>query len=215
MSARRYEAAGILIPLVLGASLSLAGGPRLGVTEFPHDVHVEGEGLSCSDCHGEGAGADETPTTASPEVCADCHEPEDVARFFPAGSYHPADWRHAHAAEVRFGGSDCATCHRGSETCVACHEGENIDFLAHPRNWRFSHAVEARHAQTDCRSCHAVESFCTDCHAAERVQPGSHRMAGWTRGPVHGAEARRDVESCAACHGQAEPVCADCHTLGH
>ena len=215
MSARRIEFAALLAALLAGASLAGAGGPDYAVTEFPHDIHVDGEGMSCRDCHGEGAGAEDAPAAASPEACADCHEAGDTARFFPVGSYHSADYRHSHALEVRIGGMDCSACHRGSETCTACHEGENIDFLAHPRNFRFTHSVEARHAQTDCASCHETEGFCAECHVSERVEPGSHRIVGWTRGPVHGAEARRDVEYCAACHGQTEPVCMDCHTLGH
>jgi len=217
-------AAGVLALVCLVATLAVA--PRTGTADentineplaraaFPHAKHIEEAELACTDCHGQSMRPEEEAAPMpSPEVCAECHEPSDVAQYFPEGSYHGRDFVHAHALEARTGRGSCTNCHQDSETCAMCHDGENLDLLSHPRNWLFLHPIEAKNGRMDCTVCHASEQFCSSCHADEGVMPSSHRLGGWARGLVHGSEARRDPEYCASCHAGQEPVCTECHTL--
>lgn len=215
---------GALGALILTAALAGASGPGatpegasdnpLEKAAFPHATHVEENGMACSACHGGSVRPEEEAAPLpSPGICADCHEPSDVARYFPAGSWHGRDFLHAHALEARTGSESCTVCHQGSESCAMCHHGENLDLLSHPRNWLFLHPIESRNGRMDCAACHASEQFCSSCHADEGVMPGSHRLGGWAGGYIHGAEARRDPEYCAACHAGREPVCTECHSL--
>ena len=205
-----------LIPaIVLAVGLATAAVSREDASRedriFPHRMHVEEMEISCRTCHQLSDKPEEESLAPSPETCQECHDPEDVAPYFAAGSYHGPDFRHTHQFEARSAGDRCTICHAGSETCTICHQGENLDLLTHPRDYLFLHPEEARQSQTECMSCHQPAGFCTDCHAAEGVRPGNHSVLGWTRGVIHGAEARRDVAYCAACHDEAQPVCLDCH----
>lgn len=220
MNLRRFRK-GARVLFVLAAAVATAtaaGAADVGISTpparaaFPHDLHVVENEIECAACH-PGSDRPEVKVSApSPEACADCHEPADVAAYFAVGSYHRDDFLETHSMEARSGSDRCTTCHEGSDTCALCHDGENIDLLTHPRNWLFLHSIEARHGQSDCASCHSNESFCSECHRLEQVEPTSHREGGWSRGAVHGGEARRDPTYCASCHAGKEPVCLDCHT---
>lgn len=219
MNPRRFLAgvAALIILAALSGPAPAAAAADVGISmpparaAFPHELHVVENEIECSTCHVGTDNPEEKVTAPSPEVCADCHDPQDVAAYFPVGAFHREDWLQTHAMEARSGSDRCTTCHEGSDTCAMCHDGENIDILTHPRNWVFLHSIEARHGETDCKSCHSSEQFCSDCHQMEQVQPTSHQQGGWRRGAVHGGEARRDPTYCASCHAGKEPVCLDCH----
>lgn len=176
---------------------------------FNHRLHVEDEGLDCSDCH---MGVEDSDDPGLPVLgqCMLCHEdleeempPErQIANLFEGDLYKARhvsllldDVAFSHqqhvAAEV-----ECGSCHVGIE------ESERISSLEPV-------------TMADCMDCHAgqnVANDCSTCHEAIDTEwaPESHAHS-WMK--FHGQAVRKDsgapADDCSLCHG--ESTCNQCH----
>lgn len=184
---------------------------------FPHRLHVEDEGLECSDCHANWEDSDD-PGMPRAAQCALCHSDLDaekpptrqVSALFEGDGFRAA---HAgrQADEILFPHQRHATA---GLACTGCHAAVAAD-----EGTLSERGSELRASMEDCLACHAAsagprESDCAACHAEIRagLAPPSHR-ANWTR--YHGtlvrgrAEARAD--QCALCHQPSD--CTTCHQI--
>ncbi len=179
--------------------------------EFPHELHVIDNEMSCVDCHPAIARGASMP---SPAACLDCHEEDEGIDFaYENPTSHFGDYRFEHQFHARMSTGECVLCHNESEDCTFCHHGENVDFLSHDRNHRYTHALDAMKGTENCYSCHGGEQYCNGCHLAEGVKPASHFESGFGGAGGHTDAARMDIQSCIMCHNEPEPVgsCASCH----
>lgn len=183
---------------------------------FSHRLHVEDEGLECSDCHALWEDS-EDPGMPRPAQCALCHadldeeKPPDlqVAALFDGDRFRAAR-SGRQSEEILFshqqhaGRSECSACH----AAVASDDGE----LA-------SRAAEVRLSMDTCLACHATsagpaEADCTACHAEIRqdAPPPSHH-ADWKRfhGSIFRARPEERRDQCALCHAPSD--CTTCHQI--
>jgi hypothetical protein len=198
----------VLVPLA-GCFLADVLAPRAPGPVFGHRLHVEEQGLDCTDCHAGAEDSDE-PGMPVPAQCALCHaEPdaekppeERIAALFADGAYAGRrasrladEVLFSHRAHVEAGG-DCAACHGAIEATE-----RTTDAAAVPMD--------------ECTACHAalgVANDCATCHREIRTDrpPPSHAH-DWLR--VHGSVvrggSRARADRCSECHG--ESSCADCH----
>jgi hypothetical protein len=176
---------------------------------FNHRIHVEDEGLGCTDCHStEGGG--EVPSMPTARQCALCHDELDsekpperrVATLFDGNVYR--------AARVAGNSDEISFCHnrhtaRGDD-CLACH----ADFQTNERV-----SPELALDMDACVACHTERSAsnaCATCHVTIREDrpPPSH-VADWRRehGRVVRACTGATADRCETCH--AETSCESCH----
>lgn len=164
------------LPLVLGlvAVAAVAAGVALfafggTVTQpiaFNHRLHVQDQGLECTDCHRyvmTGARA----TIPNVEVCSDCHieplteSPEERTLVDYVERDEPIPWRKvyrvpdhvyfSHRRHAAIGGIECARCH-----------GEMAD------RERPVTRPAVRHTMTSCIQCHEDEGVSRDCITCHR-----------------------------------------------
>jgi hypothetical protein len=204
--------------LLLASAAGLAGcfladlvGTPLRTLEFSHRLHVEDQGLDCTDCHAGAEDSDE-PGMPAPLQCALCHEDLDaekppelkIATLFVDGKLR-AEHASALPDEVIFShllhvstGQECAACHGKIE------ESDGI-------------GPEVAVDMDECMSCHAsraVANECTTCHSqlSQDRPPPSHDLA-WRE--VHGSVVRARstelLDDCYLCHS--ESSCATCHEI--
>ena len=184
---------------------------------FGHRLHVQDEGLECSDCHGTWEDS-EDPGMPTAAQCALCHaalDEEKPPEEQVATLYEGSSVRAAHASrqsdEILFSHQKHATL---GLDCAACHAE-----VAEDEGALELRGSELRMSMDACLECHASSSGpaladCAACHAEIRagVAPPSHR-ADWTR--YHGSVVRgRSTERsdlCALCHQPAE--CTTCHQI--
>jgi hypothetical protein len=180
-------------------------GPR-----FSHRIHVEDQGLDCSDCH---VGAEDSDEPGMPVAmqCALCHvdldaekpPEEQVASRFVDGEY-VARSASALADEVIFShlthvdaGAECSTCHGAIETTDSIR------------------AADVALSMSECMDCHAnlgVSQDCATCHReirADRAPPSHELMWLKVHGDVARAHAGGTSEDCTLCH--TENSCSECH----
>lgn len=184
---------------------------------FSHRLHVEEEGLDCSDCHAHSEDS-EDPGMPVAGQCALCHAELDAEKPLArqvATLFEGERFRAARAGrltdEILFSHQNHAT---RSEECGDCHAA-----VAQDDGQLAQRAGELRLEMETCLACHASNpgpdlADCAACHAEIRSDqaPPSHR-ADWTRyhgGLVRGrSDERRD--QCALCHQPSE--CTTCHQL--
>ncbi|MDK9699851.1 MAG: hypothetical protein OEM52_06900 [bacterium] len=196
-------------------------------TKFTHKLHVEDNGMKCTDCHGKAVevkpGVRMNPGHAQCIECHDVQEKNECAKChtsagIPSGFGKPAshlsfDWKQMHGTEAAMKVTECNVCHE-PKSCDECHNGSKLTNSPHPVGFRFNHAVDAAFGGR-CLSCHETKAKCTDCH--RREIPVRHAMgtlwANRNNGGEHVEEARMAMESCLACHdqGKTEPACVRCH----
>jgi len=191
---------------------------RTILAQFPHQTHVEGQELACTDCHApDGAGGMTFPQHST---CRQCHATqsgfEDCRMCHQQGQdlrprSHDPQFRATHALAATFDQRQCESCHTQAD-CQQCHRGDNVRPRVHELNFVSSHSLEARSNERLCSTCHEDAGFCADCHRAEKILPQSHSAADWIPSR-HGVEASFNIETCIACHDQGDndPVCAQCH----
>ncbi len=175
---------------------------------FSHRLHVEDQGLVCTDCHGGVAesqmGSDNLIPTM--EVCADCHDVKDqnecsTCHSNPANPQpgprietYSAKFSHKRHLDADLA---CENCHAGMEKaevatvgilpgmvkCIDCHD---------------QHAV----ANVECSTCHAPgEDLVPVSHGADFIH--AHSDLARTNAPVNGDK------TCQTCHSV--DYCQDCH----
>ena len=175
---------------------------------FPHDFHVDGFGLPCSDCHVGVDQATDLSETHMPthDTCIMCHDVDnDCETCHPDGLFpyppEPSDSGIAisHAAHMeRVEEGDCTKCHVGAnsapelpleaptmETCFGCHQ--------HERDYN-----EAR-----CQHCHPTLDRVPLSAVAEFEHTGN-----WIS--QHGTMARSEGATCQQCH--VDSTCSECHS---
>lgn len=134
---------------------------------YNHHVHVEGEGLICTDCHTQ---VEDHPVATIPEiaVCADCHdvdpltdspEEERLIGFIESGQDIP--WQQvysvpshvyfSHRRHVVLGELECSTCH-GAVAGFTEPVVEPVQELS--MDW--------------CMECHESSGVTNDCLACHR-----------------------------------------------
>jgi hypothetical protein len=173
---------------------------------FSHATHV-GQGLECSDCHGD---ADEAePRMPSAAQCQLCHAELDVekpvdeqaltvlaASAARVGPWDGGDVIFAHVPHVSLE-MECVTCHAGIETSERVEADEHL-------------------SMDDCMRCHdqrGTSNACATCHTVlgTDVEPQSHAH-DWLR--AHGRDVRAGgverTDRCDLCHTENE--CLTCHT---
>ena len=204
----RLLLAGSLVALA-GCFLLEAVGLRETELAFSHRVHVEDQGLDCTDCH---TGAEDSDEPGMPGLgsCMLCHEELDaekpesrrVASLYEGGvwarkerSALPGEVLFSHATHVELGG-DCASCHGAIETTDAIED-------------------EVQVSMDDCIRCHAavgVAAECATCHTEVRAdRPPATHGGDWSEfhGQVVRARSEDTVDRCAMCH--TESSCTTCH----
>ncbi|MBT3342428.1 MAG: cytochrome c3 family protein [Gemmatimonadetes bacterium] len=180
--------------ILVVALTPLVGGRVAAQPPFPHQYHVEEEGIECADCH---EGVEESRAASDhllpePDMCLDCHEEGDVRLDYPVAerSIYFDHARHTQELEL-----ECTTCHTGL----------------------FDEAVRSTGylpVMDDCMACHnggAAPRDCESCHVEDRavLQPDTH-TADWAE--LHGPEASFADASCVPCHAVTD--CEDCHAGG-
>lgn len=212
LASRRAATRLCVVVMVVAGGCALGGRLR-GTSEdagpwFDHRLHVDQEGLACTDCHAGVESADE-PGMPLQAQCALCHadldaekppEKQAAALFAPerAAAHPPL----ALDGEVIF--SHLAHVGAGAE-CASCH----AEVVAGERERGGTPAMD------DCMACHASsgrKDECATCHREIRADraPPSHAELWTTR---HGSLVRagRDggSQSCSLCH--TESSCSACH----
>lgn len=193
-------------PFILGLVLALIFGwwvfPSIMFSEkpqpvaFKHSTHVEGQGLSCNDCHyfredGSWAGM------PGVESCASCHN--DVLGDSEAEKIYVNEY---------------------------VNKGKEVDWLIHqyqPDNVFFSHAA---HMPRDCSNCHGeydpedseydANAFCATCHPSvqelDKLPYKENRLTGYSKTTMK-------MWQCERCHANpnhfgstnANNACYTCH----
>lgn len=176
---------------------------------FSHRLHVEEEGLSCTDCH-LGAEDEDDPGMPTPALCSLCHDEDSEAEkpaerrieallvgeaFASAGKRFADEVIFPHLAHVE--AMDCTGCHAGIES--------NDDVRSIPLL-----------GMDDCMSCHgqlSVANDCRTCHSEiSRDRPPASHAHAWLE--VHGGVVRSRSEAvaddCTLCHTR-ESDCRTCH----
>ncbi|MBT4500233.1 MAG: cytochrome c3 family protein [Gemmatimonadetes bacterium] len=161
---------------------------------FPHQLHVEDEGLECGDCHSQVESSVLAADNLNPEqeICLDCHDPDDLPESWPAPE---RDFFFSHQYHLQNLSLECSACHGDI--------GQMEQILP-----------EAMPTMDDCMACHsgmAAPRDCALCHSQDRAQltPLTHQP-GWQRG--HGRSARITDSSCVPCHAVSD--CQECHEGG-
>jgi predicted CXXCH cytochrome family protein len=188
---------GLLLALVM-----LGFSCQKGRVWFSHKLHVQEQGLKCSDCH---AGSEDGlhAGAPAPEVCQGCHEEaakysglaSELAAKWPRLKALPADGKFSHRAH-QAAGVECQRCHDdvGSSKKVTMPDMPT---------------------EATCLDCHremGVGAECAVCHQTlnRETPPADHQQA-WDR--LHGQAAREPVagERCFRCHQRTS--CASCHEI--
>jgi hypothetical protein len=201
-----------LLALLGLAGCAIIGSLQSGVKPFAfsHRLHVEDQGLGCTDCHVQWDKAD-MPGMPIAKQCALCHADIDaqkppekqIAQLFE-GDKFKAHMYSAQSGEIVF--SHLKHAGRDNE-CIVCH-------AAAAKSDAADAGLKLR--MEDCQKCHAERkgpSDCSACHQTIRndVPPPNHG-AQWKR--EHGRVMRacnNDVraERCDTCHTEAN--CLACH----
>jgi len=193
-------------------------GPRLtprpmaedGGTEliFPHERHVVGEEMDCTDCHDA---ATESTTglddlLPDKELCSDCHEVDDPAECatchsdvdnaqdFPRITTYSQKFSHEKHLDAELA---CENCHAD----IATQEAGDASTLP---------------TMVSCVDCHEdrrLEQTCATCHVeSDDLLPPSH-VANFAHAhsdfALHDASALDNGLTCVTCHKQ--DYCQDCH----
>lgn len=187
---------------------SLQNGPK--PFAFSHRLHVEDQGLGCTDCHAKAESA-EDPGMPKAAQCALCHVEIDaqkpperkVSTLFADGEFKAHKYSQQ-AQTIVFSHQKHAT--RGDE-CTVCHE-------ALAKNDAVVPALKL--TMENCQKCHTQRNGpaeCSVCHPSisKEAAPPNHSPE-WNR--EHGRVMRahnNDVraERCDLCHTPAN--CLDCH----
>lgn len=141
-----------------------AGPPVVQPVLFNHQVHVEGEGFACADCH-PGCEEGVRPGLPDDETCAMCHsepigegaEERRLVAMIQSGA--PLEWQplfrqpphiyFSHRRHVTVAGLECAACHGGigqSQEPPQVLEALRMDDCL------------------DCHRRHGITESCTACH---------------------------------------------------
>jgi hypothetical protein len=184
---------------------------------FSHRLHVEEEGLECSDCHMLWEES-EDPGMPVPGQCALCHEDIDlekpptqqVASLFEGTRFRAAQ-AGRQSEEILFSHQGHAT---RADDCSVCH-AEVADDDGHLAE----RGSELWLSMEDCLACHAssagpAEADCAACHSeiGSGIAPTSHH-ANWRRfhGTVVRDRSKERSDRCALCHQPSE--CTTCHQI--
>ncbi len=200
----------LLLALILWAPMRDAAASR-GEVAFSHDTHKD---VECSKCH---PASESTVATDNllpkPEVCTDCHSPEDVRSYWSLEA--GADLTRqpiapkgmamlfSHKGHLGMKGMDCVKCHGvmteagphhpSMEACATCHNN-----------------AEGGHTAGEGPMISATNR-CEACHVSlAGLMPANHRSVSFRR--MHGRQAQNGgmEENCAVCHS--ESFCDECHT---
>ncbi len=174
---------------------------------FSHQLHVDENGLDCTDCHESVTESASIETSSTPEmdVCEVCHEDEvgeNCSMCHAAGEDGEATIK-SWVTEVRFS----HVAHIGRKTeCIACHaEAQTSEDSAD----RLTPAMKT------CATCHQKQMDrldCAGCHTdlASLKRSSSEvavHKANWF--PLHPLWAKGSAQVCSQCHQQS--FCAECH----
>jgi hypothetical protein len=194
---------GVFAGTAVLVALALIG--PLGITtageRFPHDVHSEAD-LDCETCHDVTGSRDlSVSLLPSPDVCEDCHDPEDLETWglTQFDRPEPRFARFGHATHLE---ADCSTCHgtqahpaemralAGHDMCFRCHQGATADDA--------------------CESCHStpVEGAPAGTWWGLSLQKSSHHKPGYLHS--HQFDAMLDGGECGSCHRE-DLLCSTCH----
>jgi len=201
--------------VLLGALLAatgcvlFGGGSGTQPLAFSHKIHVDQEGMDCTDCH---AGVETSDEPGMPALagCNLCHQQIDADKPPERGAaarYDGARYRTTAASalpgEVRFSHQQHVA---KVQECNACHAGIAT-----------SEAVGASVAVTKaaCLACHerrGVDGACATCHLEVRSDRPPRTHTGlWLR--QHGSTVRGEsqaiVDRCEMCHD--DGGCQACH----
>lgn len=205
--------ASLAVLLLVGAATPPDGQAQESPSEaFPHAEH-EGLFPFCTGCHREMAADQREQRFPEEELCARCHDGEELER--EEWSVRPPEasnleFRHAdHPTDTVVDGErvDCATCHVDSDAgrmsvapmsadrCLSCHE----------------HRAERHYADADCQSCHRplAETAFSRSRVEALPRPESHERADFLLQSGHGRLAEAGTAECSTCHTRER--CTSCH----
>lgn len=164
----RVLAALALVSLIVILAWGLLPGPApiLQPLSYNHNIHVEGEGLECIDCH-ESVEDETYATIPELNLCLDCHDTEPMSEspeeekligYIEAEEeigwnriYRvPNDVYFSHRRHVTLGEVECSTCHGNvAEQMVP------VEAPVNPPTMEWC---------TDCHKQNKVSNDCLACH---------------------------------------------------
>ena len=231
----RWLTGAILVLMVVFGAMQMTQKPGAAEPSATlHAVHVQDQGLGCSDCHTRDSGVQQN-------ACENCHDAVDVktllqeferrvrsargARLGTALVFdhaaHPADVTcercHPHAESIErisvfadLQMSVCMDCHEeknGPLQCSICHGSGVIPPPSdHAQDFRRRHGVAAALEDRRCRMCHE-QRYCQDCHEGVNLQGDIHPL---NFRQTHTFDAQGKEEDCLVCH-ESRFFCVDCH----
>jgi len=206
--AGRYAVAGltalaVVVSMGLAASAARADGKQ--IIKFSHKLHVQDNGMACTDCHTNVAKSASLSDNLYPKM-ADCES--------------------CHSEQLQ---SSCTTCHLSADS------SSYVGFQPTPVDLIFSHAYHLEKEKIECNTCHAgiseaetatvkhipAMATCATCHDAVKapdqcerchtnmaaLRPADHNKTNFVR--QHKWLVRSGSTACASCHTEAS--CEDCH----
>lgn len=215
MSARGRR--GAVFVAALAAVLAVSGGWVLTADADQEQAfeHREHAGLFplCTGCHEGIATGESALAYPSPELCANCHDGEELETVDWTGPHEEIDNLrfdhvvHGGALEGEDEALACTDCHtetgaprmavRGAEParCLSCHE----------------HEAESHYVDAACSTCHLplAQTRFGRARIETLPQPEGHDDSDAFLLEVHGRQAAAGTESCATCHTR--ETCTSCH----
>jgi len=203
----KQMASGILVAVVV-AFLSGCKEEKYEL-RFSHYLHVEDNGMECSDCHGEPGAVfkpvshetcsdchDETATEEiSVETCGICHQEKQLPTFEGVEYMAPT----SRSNQQVFVHTDAL-----ADKCRDCHGSlltEDLEIVPPlGRSGVLAIREEAHQSGQDCATCHIG--------MARDQAPSSHNVVWMKR---HGIFGMQGDAACSVCH--TEDSCRDCHSV--
>ncbi len=201
-------------------SRKVAGEAGMTGVIFSHEIHSEGMGLECNQCHRGIEQAERLTATLMPsmKLCMDCHgergadaiscgkcHSADIAGMKPA-SHREGNWRKLHGQVARMGKfkgdkRDCNLCHQQSY-CSSCHQSELP--RSHTNQFRVrGHGLMAGINRDQCSTCHTQDT-CIRCHQTTppSTGPNAHRAGFGFPSNRHCVSCHQTQNNCSTCHQQ-------------
>lgn len=156
----------ILATLIVASLMSYTTGDQVQPVNYNHQIHVEGEGIECIDCHSY---AEENPRASIPkiELCRDCHEEAigdseaELALIKYISDNKELPWIQVHVVPDHVYFSHRRHVVLGNLECTVCH-GE-VEKLSLP--------FTQPHVEITmdwCVNCHDEQGAAVECYACHR-----------------------------------------------
>ncbi|MCB1061199.1 MAG: cytochrome c3 family protein [Calditrichaeota bacterium] len=197
----------ILLAVLTVALFANAGPEENPKSAFSHGLHVDENGMACTDCHSAAASSTTGKDNLLPKwaVCSECHTADDIANkgvqlgeakdgfvFDSEGAYLQ---KFPHQKHVKDANLECAVCHGNLDEPVM--DGKLGHF---PRMPQCIECHTERNVAMECNTCHMPD---------DKLTPEDHDLL-WTQ--RHGISSTMSDAQCMMCHRSGTELdCQACH----